>query len=100
VTEMEDRHARFLTGIRPRLDNLAPLMVAENGHGFWAVLDPPTDEADPASGSCPKAPGWRRWGARSWPRYWPSCCPATTRPIGHRRPACRGRSTRPMITCS
>ena len=28
---IEDRHARFLTSIRPRLDNLAPLMVGEHG---------------------------------------------------------------------
>jgi hypothetical protein len=30
MTTIEDRHARFLTSIRPRLDNLAPLMVSEH----------------------------------------------------------------------
>ena len=43
MTAIEDRHARFLTSIRPRLDQLAPLMVSEHGRGFWAVLDPPRD---------------------------------------------------------
>jgi hypothetical protein len=57
MTEIEDRHARFLTSIRPRLDNLAPLMVAEHGRGFWAVLDPPTDGADSRVGFMPEGPG-------------------------------------------
>jgi hypothetical protein len=46
MTAIEDRHARFLTGIRPRLDNLAPLLVSEHGRGFWVVLDPPRDGVD------------------------------------------------------
>jgi hypothetical protein len=63
VTEMEDRHARFLTGIRPHLDNLAPLMVAENGRGFWAVLDPPTDGTDSRVGFLPEGPGLAALGS-------------------------------------
>ena len=46
TTALEDRHARFLTSIRPRLDNLAPVLVSEHGRGFWVVLDPPRDGAD------------------------------------------------------
>jgi hypothetical protein len=46
MTAIEDRHARFLTGIQPRLDNLAPVMVSEHGRGFWTVLDPPRHGAD------------------------------------------------------
>jgi hypothetical protein len=57
MTAIEDRHARFLTSIRPRLDQLAPLMVSEHGRGFWAVLDPPADGSTPGSGSCRKTLG-------------------------------------------
>jgi hypothetical protein len=57
MTAIEDRHARFLTALRPRLDNLAPLMVSEHGRGFWAVLDPPRDGADSRVGFMPEGPG-------------------------------------------
>ena len=57
MTTIEDRHARFLTSIRPRLDNLAPLMVSEHGRGFWTVLDPPTDGADSRVVFLPEGPG-------------------------------------------
>jgi hypothetical protein len=57
MSAIEERHSRFLTGIRPRLDNLAPLMVAEHGRGFWAVLDPPTDGEDSRVGFMPEGPG-------------------------------------------
>lgn len=53
----EDRHARFLTSIRPRLDNLAPLIVSEHGRGFWTVLDPPRDGADSRVVFVPEGPG-------------------------------------------
>ena len=46
MTAIGDRHAGFLTGIRPRLDNLAPVMVSEHGRSFWTVLDSPHHEAD------------------------------------------------------
>lgn len=52
MTAIEDRHTRFLTSIRPRLDDLAPVMVSEHGRGFWAVLDLPREGWTPASGSC------------------------------------------------
>jgi hypothetical protein len=39
MTAIEDRHARFLTALRPRLDNLAPLMSARCAYG--APLTPP-----------------------------------------------------------
>jgi hypothetical protein len=54
---IEDRHARFLTSIRPRLDNLAPLIVSEHGRGFWTVLDPPRDGADSRVAFVPEGPG-------------------------------------------
>jgi hypothetical protein len=54
---IDDRHARFLTSIRPRLDNLAPLMVGEHGRGFWVVLDPPRDGADSRVAFVPEGPG-------------------------------------------
>jgi hypothetical protein len=73
MTGIEDRHARFLASIRPRLDNLAPVMVSEHGRGFWTVLDPPRDGADSRVPFLPEGPGWRRWRARNWPRWWPSC---------------------------
>jgi hypothetical protein len=57
MTAIEDRHARFLTSIRPRLDNLAPLMVSEHGRGFWTVLDPPRDGADSRVAFLPEGPG-------------------------------------------
>jgi hypothetical protein len=57
MTAIEDRHARFLTSIRPRLDDLAPLMVSEHGRGFWAVLDPPSDGVDSRIGFMPEGPG-------------------------------------------
>jgi hypothetical protein len=57
MTAIEDRHARFLTALRPRLDNLAPLMVSGHGRGFWAVLDPPRDGADSRVGFMPEGPG-------------------------------------------
>jgi len=57
MTTIEDRHARFLTSIRPRLDNLAPLMVSEHGRGFWTVLGPPRDGADSGVGFLPEGPG-------------------------------------------
>ena len=57
MTAIEDRHARFLTSIRPRLDQLAPLMVSEHGRGFWAVLDPPADGVDSRVGFLPEGPG-------------------------------------------
>jgi hypothetical protein len=57
MTAIEDRHARFLTSIRPRLDNLAPVMVSEHGRGFWAVLDPPADGADSRVAFLPEGPG-------------------------------------------
>ncbi|MFL6270208.1 MAG: hypothetical protein ACJ75A_08605 [Actinomycetes bacterium] len=57
MTAIEDRHARFLTSIRPPLDQLAPLMVSEHGRGFWAVLDPPRDGADSRVGFMPEGPG-------------------------------------------
>ena len=57
MTAMEDRHARFLTSLRPRLDQLAPVMVSEHGRGFWAVLDPPRDGADSRVGFMPEGPG-------------------------------------------
>jgi hypothetical protein len=57
MTAIEDRHARFLTALRPRLDNLAPLMVSEHGRGFWAVLDPPRDGADSRVGFMPEGLG-------------------------------------------
>jgi hypothetical protein len=57
MTAIEDRHARFLTSIRPRLDQLAPLMVSEHGRGFWAVLDQPADGADSQVGFLPEGPG-------------------------------------------
>jgi hypothetical protein len=53
----EDRHARFLTSIQPRLDNLAPLIVSEHGRGFWTVLDPPRDGADSRIAFVPEGPG-------------------------------------------
>jgi hypothetical protein len=57
MTVLEDRHARFLTSIRPRLDDLAPIMVGEHGRGFWAVLDPPRGEADSRVAFMPEGPG-------------------------------------------
>lgn len=57
MTTIEDRHARFLTSIRPRLDNLAPLMVSEHGRGFWTVLDAPRDGADSRVAFLPEGPG-------------------------------------------
>jgi hypothetical protein len=57
MTAIEDRHARFLTALRPRLDTLAPVMVSEHGRGFWAVLDPPRDGADSRVGFMPEGPG-------------------------------------------
>jgi hypothetical protein len=57
VTAMEDRHARFLTANRPRLDQLAPLHVSEHGRGFWVVLDPPRDGEDSRVGFMPEGPG-------------------------------------------
>jgi hypothetical protein len=57
MTAIEDRHTRFLTSIRPRLDNLAPLMVSEHGRGFWTVLDPPRDGADSRVAFLPEGPG-------------------------------------------
>jgi hypothetical protein len=54
---MEDRHARFLTSSRPRMDQLAPLHVSEHGRGFWAVLDPPRDGEDSRVGFMPEGPG-------------------------------------------
>jgi hypothetical protein len=57
MTMIEDRHARFLTSIRPRLDNLAPLMVSEHGRGFWTVLDAPRDGADSRVAFLPEGPG-------------------------------------------
>jgi hypothetical protein len=57
MTEIEDRHDRFLTSIRTRLDNLAPLHVSEHGRGFWVVLDPPRDGADSRVGFMPEGPG-------------------------------------------
>jgi hypothetical protein len=57
MTSIEDRHARFLTSIRPRLDDLAPVMVGEHGRGFWAVLDPPRDGEESRVGFMPEGPG-------------------------------------------
>ena len=57
MSTTEDRHARFLTANRPRLDQLAPLHVSEHGPGFWAVLDPPRDGADSRVGFMPEGPG-------------------------------------------
>jgi hypothetical protein len=57
MTAIEDRHARFLTSIRPRLDNLAPLMVSEHGRGFWVVLDPPRGGVDSRVAFMPEGPG-------------------------------------------
>ena len=57
MTAIEDRAARFLTSIRPRLDNLAPLMVSEHGRGFWVVLDPPRGGMDSRVAFMPEAPG-------------------------------------------
>ena len=57
MTMLEDRHARFLTSIRPRLDDRALLMVSEHGRGFWTVLDPPPDGADSRVLFLPEGPG-------------------------------------------
>jgi hypothetical protein len=57
MSTTEDRHARFLTANRPRLDQLAPLHVSEHGPGFWAVLDPPRDGEDSRVGFMPEGPG-------------------------------------------
>jgi hypothetical protein len=57
MSTIEDRHARFLTALRPRLDDLAPVLVSEHGRGFWTVLDPPTDGADSRVGFMPEGPG-------------------------------------------
>ena len=57
MSAIEDRHARFLTSIRPRLDDLAPVMVSEHGRGFWVVLDPPTDGVDSRVAFMPEGPG-------------------------------------------
>jgi hypothetical protein len=98
MTAIEDRHARFLTSIRPRLDNLAPLMVSEHGRGFWTVLDPPRDGADSRVAFLPEGPGLAALESPELARSWPSCWPATTRPM-FPRPTCRGRSTRSVTTC-
>jgi hypothetical protein len=37
MTAIEDRHARFLTSIRPRLDNLAP---GPSGPSWLSMLGP------------------------------------------------------------
>jgi hypothetical protein len=63
MTEIEDRHARFLTANQPRLDQLAPLHVSEHGRGFWAVLDPPRDGADSRVGFMPEGPGLAALGS-------------------------------------
>jgi hypothetical protein len=57
MSAIEDRHARFLTSIRPRLDDLAPVMVSEHGRGFWTVLDPPRHGADSRVAFLPEGPG-------------------------------------------
>jgi hypothetical protein len=57
MTAIEDRHARFLTSIRPRLDDLAPVMVGEHGRGFWVVLDPPRAGEESRVGFMPEEPG-------------------------------------------
>jgi hypothetical protein len=57
MTAIEDRHARFLTSIRPHLDQLAPVMVGEHGRGFWVVLDPPTDGVDSRVAFMPEGAG-------------------------------------------
>jgi hypothetical protein len=57
MSGIEDRHAAFLTSIRPRLDNLAPLMVSEHGRGFWTVLDPPQHGVDSRVAFLPEEPG-------------------------------------------
>jgi hypothetical protein len=57
MSAIEDRHARFLTSLRPRLDNLAPVMVGEHGRGFWTVLDPPRDGVDSRVAFLPESPG-------------------------------------------
>ena len=57
MTAIEDRHARFLTSIRPRLDDLAPVRVGEHGRGFWVVLDPPRDGEESRVGFMPEGPG-------------------------------------------
>jgi hypothetical protein len=57
MSATEDRHAAFLTSITPRLDNLAPVMVSEHGHGFWTVLDPPRHGVDSRVGFLPEGPG-------------------------------------------
>jgi len=98
MTGIEDRHARFLTSIRPRLDNLAPLMVSEHGRGFWTVLDPPRDGADSRVAFLPEGPGLAALEspelaevvAELLARYDPPMC---------RRLTCRGRSTRSATIC-
>ena len=99
MTAIEDRHARFLTAIRPRLDQLAPLMVSEHGRGFWAVLDPPADGVDSRVGFMPEGPGLAALESPELAELLTELLPATTRPGGRRRPTCRGRSTRPATTC-
>lgn len=57
MTTIEDRHARFLTSIGPRLDDRAALLVSEHGRGFWTVLDPPQDGTDSRVAFLPEGPG-------------------------------------------
>jgi hypothetical protein len=98
MTGIEDRHARFLSSIRPRLDNLAPLMVSEHGRGFWTVLDPPRDGADSRVGFLPEGPGLAALESPELAevlvellaRYDPAYVPP---------PDLAGRSTRPATTC-
>jgi hypothetical protein len=98
MTGIEDRHARFLSSIGPRLDNLAPVMVSEHGRGFWTVLDPPTDGADSRVGFLPEGPGLAALESRELAevlvellaRYDPAYVPP---------PDLAGRSTRPTTTC-
>jgi hypothetical protein len=96
MTAIEDRHARFLTSIRPRLDNLAPLMVSEHGRGFWTVLDPPRDGADSRVAFLPEGPGLAALEspelaevvAELLARYDPAYVPSA-RPTGAVRPSPR-----------
>jgi hypothetical protein len=48
MTAIEDRHTRFLTGIRPRLDNLAPVMSASTAAAFGRCLTHPATGPTPA----------------------------------------------------
>jgi hypothetical protein len=49
MTVLEDRHARFLTSTRPRLDDLASVMVSEHGRAR-------ASRKSPAAGSDPGQP--------------------------------------------